>query len=548
MRGVRRTAAVACVVTLGLADLAWPLLAGPRVKIEAGAIEGRPFGGAREIAFLGIPFAAPPAGQLRWKPPEPVPSWPGVRPATELGPACPQSKDDTSFFELVTGEVKAKEPYYAFRTSEDCLTLNVYTTNLGGAKPLPVMVWLHFGGNTAGWGAYPAYGPSLARKGVVYVSLNYRLGALGFLAHPALTQESPRKSSGNYALLDQIAALEWVKRNIREFGGDPGNVTIFGESAGGVMVCYLMASPLARGLFHRAIMQSCTCQGYVSPELRRSTAYFGGSGTAEEIGARHARLLGIPAGGGELAQLRATPTAEILRVLDRDSTLNFYAGGNVDGWVLREQPGTTFAAGRQAPVPVIAGSTADEGSRSSLHPSTVYTYRTWLENMFAEHADRVFSAYPAGSDEQVRSAFVALNNDFQRGHAVHAMARHVAAAGQRAYLYYFSYPGKGATAPDGAFHSIDTAFVAGGHFRESRWGRPDAEDWKLAAILSGYWTQFASTGDPNSSALPSWPSYDPATDQCLEIGRRIAVRPTPHTERFRVFDRWLEASLPSPNR
>ena len=333
-----------------------PLFAEPRVKIDSGVIKGRPFGGSKEIAFLGIPFAAPSVGVRRWKPPQAVKAWSGVRSARELGPACPQSKDDVSFFELVTGEVKQAEPYYSFRTDEDCLSLNVYTTNLGGKKGLPVMVWLHFGGNTVGWGAYPAYGPSLSRKGVVYVSLNYRLGALGFMAHPALTLESPQRSSGNYALLDQISALQWVQRNIQVFGGDPANVTIFGESAGGVMVCYLMASPLARGLFHRAIMQSCTCQGYVSPELTQPAAYFGGKGTAEHIGIRHARaLVGILNGRGELAELRAKTSAEILSALGTDKTLNFFAGGNVDGWVLKEQPAhsTRLSSGVKSTSPQI---------------------------------------------------------------------------------------------------------------------------------------------------------------------------------------------------
>jgi para-nitrobenzyl esterase len=516
------------------------LFAQPRVQIDTGVLEGIQFGASNEVAFLGIPFAAPPVGPRRWKPPQPIEPWSGVRKAKETGAACPQSKDDVAYFKSVANEVKENEPYYSFKTDEDCLSLNVYTTNVGGKKLLPVMVWIHFGGNTAGWGAYPAYGPSLSRKGVVYVSLNYRLGALGFMAHPALTAESPQHASGNYALLDQIAALKWIQRNIRNFGGNPANVTIFGESAGGVMVCYLMASPLARGLFHRAIMQSCTCQGYVSPELKRPTVYFGGKGTSEEIGVRHARALGIPPGGDELTRLRARTATDIVGALERDKTLNFFAGGTVDGWVLKEQPAVTFSAGRQTRIPVIVGSTADEGARAALDPSTVENYRTWLGEWFGESADQVFSIYPARTDYDVRTTFIALHNDFQRGHAARALARNVTASGQRAYLYYFSYTG-----PLGrAFHTIDTAFVGGGHFPRSRWGKPSEDDWNLAGIVSGYWTQFAATGDPNRADLPDWPAYDLTTDRCLDIGRKILIRPTPNAERFDVFERWLQARLP----
>jgi para-nitrobenzyl esterase len=487
-------------LVLGLSVLfTQSLFAQPRVRIDTGVLEGIQFGASNEVAFLGIPFAAPPVGPRRWKPPQPVEAWSGVRKAKELGAACPQSKDDVAYFESVTKEVKETEPYYSFRTDEDCLSLNVYTTNVSRKELLPVMVWLHFGGNTAGWGAYPAY-----------------------------------------ALLDQIAALKWIQRNIRKFGGNSANVTIFGESAGGVMVCYLMASPLARGLFHRAIMQSCTCQGYGSPELKRSTVYFGGEGTSEEIGIRHARALGISPSPDELGRLRAMTATEILAALDKDKTLNFFAGGTVDGWVLKEQPALTFSAGRQARVPVIVGSTADEGARAALDPSTVANYRAWLREWFGEFADEVFAIYPARTDSDVGSAFMALNNDFQRGQTTRSLARDVTASGQRAYLYYFTYTG-----PLGhAFHSIDTAFVGGGHFPKSRWGAPDADDWNLAGIMSGYWTQFAATGDPNRTGLPKWPAYDITSDHCLDIGRKILMRPTPNAKRFAVFDRWLQARLP----
>jgi len=516
----------------------------PRVTIETGTLEGARFGTApNEVMFLGIPFAAPPTGERRWKPPQPVEKWSGVRKAGTFGPACPQSIENVNFFEGLAREIAETAPYYTFRTDEDCLSLNVWTTNLGNPRKLPVMVWIHFGGNISGNGAFPPLGPSLSRKGVIYVSINYRLGALGFLAHPALTAESPHHSSGNYAILDQIAALQWVQRNIAKFGGDPGNVTIFGESAGGVMVCYLMASALAQGLFHRAIMESCTCRDYLSPELKRSTQYFGGTGTSEEIGLRLAHNLGISEGSDALAKLRGKTQEDILRATQEDKALNFYAGGTIDGRVLREQPAITFSEGRQARVPVIAGSNADEGSQAVLEPSTVTNYRAWLKDQFLDYADEVFAVYPANSDAGVRAAFIALSNDYVRGQTVRALVKDTARAGQKGYLYYFSYPGKGATASMGSFHTLELAFVGGGYFRKSRWGEPDAEDWKLAGIMSGYWTQFASTGNPNHPGLPRWPIYDPKTDLCLELGREIRVRPTPHRERFGVFERSLKSRL-----
>jgi para-nitrobenzyl esterase len=292
-------------------------------------------------------------------------------------------------------------------------------------------------------------------------------------------------------------------------------------------------------LFDQAIMQSCTCQGYLSPELKRPTVYFGGKGTSEEIGIRHARVLGISPVDDELARLRAITATDIVSVLDKDKTLNFFAGGTVDGWVLKEQPAVTFSAGRQAHVPVIVGSTADEGARATLNPSTVDNYRNWLRETFGDFADEVFSIYSARTDRDVGSAFIALHNDFQRGHAVRALARNVTASGQRAFLYYFSYTGRLGR----AFHTIDTAFVGGGHFPKARWGEPDEYDWKLAGIMSGYWTQFAATGNPNRVGLPDWPAYDLMSDRCLDIGRKILVRPTPNAARFSIFERWLQTRL-----
>lgn len=433
--------------------------------------------------------------------------------------------------------------------SEDCLYLNIWTNNLGGKRKLPVMVWIHGGSNIGGTGSLPPFGPKLVEKGVVFVSFNYRLGALGFLSHPGLSDESPRRVSGNYGILDQIAALRWVQRNIATFGGDPTNVTIFGESAGATMACYLMASPLARGLFQRAVLQSCTCRDYLSPELKRPIRYETGRGTSESAGIALARAFGLNSGTGILRRLRAISAEEIVRVSEQNAEVtNFlYSGGTIDGWVLPKQPAVVFAAGEQTKIPVLLGSNADEGTVTigAISRLTLANYRSWIVSKFDDDSDEVFRAYPAATDGEVRSAYLRLTGDYQRGHAVRSLARDVARSGQRTYLYYFSYPPKGAYAREGlgTFHGLDQSFMGGGFFRRSRWGEPDRQDLALAETMTGYWVQFAKTGDPNRSGLPRWPRYDPSKDQALEIGTAIQTIPVPHVEQFQVFDRILKARL-----
>ena len=443
-------------------------------------------------------------------------------------------------------EIKPAYPYYQnARMDEDCLSLNVWSTNVGQQRKLPVMVWIHGGANIGGVGSLPPFGPKLAANGVVFVSLNYRLGALGFLAHPALTAESPHRASGNYGILDLIAGLQWVQSNIAGFGGDVANVTVFGESAGGVMICYLMASPLSRGLVHRAILQSCTCQSYLSPELKRPIRYEFGRGSAEDAGAALADALAVTS----LKELRAKAAPEIVRASDGNSAvLNFlYAGGTIDGWVLREQPALTFAAGRQARIPVLTGSNADEGTPNAAAPGepTVVNYRAWLTSRFDAHADDVFRTYPVAGDADVPRAYWNVTGDYQRGHAVRSLARDTVRAGERAYLYYFSYPPKGAYAREGlgTFHGLDLSFMGGGYFRTSRWGEPDAKDWKLAEIMSAYWTQFAAAGDPNRADLPKWLPYDSTADIAFEIGLTMKAIGVPNADRFAVFDKIMAARL-----
>jgi para-nitrobenzyl esterase len=527
---------------------------GPIVAIDSGVLEGVPFGSTRdEMMFLGIPFAAPPIGERRWKPPQPVEKWQVTRKANRYGGDCFEAEDPHSD-DLTKEMVQTVDPYFTYRHDEDCLYLNVWTTNLpqdhsGGE--LPVMVWIHGSGQAA---QFLSAGPTLARKGIVFVSINYRTGPLGFMAHPALTAESQHHASGNYGILDLIAALEWIQRNISKFGGDPARVTIFGESSGGMMVCFLMSSPLAQGLFQQAIMESLGCADTISPELKASSNYEGGVGTAEEIGLRLMRDLGIAPGPDVLAKLRAKSPKEITDVADHDGSINFDIESVIDGWVLPEQPATIFARGQQAKLPVIVGSNADEGTtvvEETLHASpTLASYKAFLKSEFVSDAtaDEIFRLYPATSDADARAAFIAFDTDYEFGNSVHVIATDMADGGQKTWFYYFSYPARAKFYEGlGAFHGIELKFLSG-WFYPSRWGKPSAEDKKLVDLMTGYWTNFARTGDPNGPNLPHWPVYDPKVDMVLEIGHEVKLRPTPHSDRFPVFVRSLNSRLKSISR
>ena len=267
-----------------------------------------------------------------------------------------------------------------------------------------------------------------------------------------------------------------------------------------------------------------------SPDLKKSIRYEFQRGSAEEAGL---------ALGPSIAKLRATPVSEILRASLGTVVLNFlYSGGTVDGWVIPEQPAVTFAEGRQAKVPVLTGSNADEGTDTIGTPVTLESYRAWLASQFDDHAEAVFRSYPAQSNAGARAAFIAVTTAYQRAHAVRALAQTTAGSGHRAYLYFFSYPPKGEYAREGlgSFHGLELSFVGGGYFRPSRWGEPDAADQKLVHIMTGYWLQFAATGDPNRQDLPVWRAFDPASDNALEIGVKIKEITVPNVERFGVFD------------
>jgi para-nitrobenzyl esterase len=462
------------------------------VRVDGGLISGIAADGVR--VFKGLPFAAPPVGALRWKAPQPVVAWSGVKTADTFGPECLQQP-------YPTGSPYATAPQ---PTSEDCLYLNVWTTAKAGDKR-PVMVWIHGGAWTRGSGSTPTYdGAALAKKGVVVVTTNYRLGVFGFLAHPALTAESPHHASGNYAILDHVAALEWVKKNIAAFGGDPGRVTVFGESAGSWSVNVVQATPLAKGLFHRAIGES-------GGQFARTASL----ADAEQAGAAFATTLGL----NSLAALRAAEADKLLAAA-------FRTGVNVDGFVLPEDVRAIFTQKKQSNVPVLVGSNANEwttlGSPSQF-PKTQEAYRKYVAAQFGEAAKEIDEVYPVKNDADIAEAMLGLGRDRTFTLEMRTWARMATAAGARAFLYQFSHVPPSPRAKEwGAYHASEISYVFG-NLRNPAFTYTDV-DRQLSDRMSSYWVNFATTGDPNGQSLPKWMPYDPATEPYLELGDTVQIK------------------------
>ena len=501
------------------------VVATDRGEVEGIAVKSLPHGGA----FLGIPYAAQPVGDLRWKAPQAVERWDGVRSAKAYGAACPQRPSPWLPEMLERTEMV---------TDEACLFLNVWTPALRHADELPVMVWIHGGGNVEGSAEWPPLGETLAREGVVVVSINYRQGMFGYFAHPALSAESAQHVSGNYGQLDQVAALEWVKRNIEQFGGDPHRVTVAGASSGSLDICNLLASPLAAGLMDGVILQSGVCVDSIFPAGK----------DAETNGAAFARTLSGGAAGdeGSLAALRAMPAGSLLAAAAKDQDVDLEP--SVDGWFLREQPAAAFAHGRQMKIPVLVGSNENEvsifasplvGGRS-YRPKAVTEYRQWLERRFKENADGVFAAYPVQQDSEATAVFNTMDTDFDFGFGARLLAGEMAGVQQRAYLYHFTYVGSREFAPLGAFHSEESMFLSQ-KFWTSWIHTPDDE--RLSAAIIGYWVSFVKTGNPNTRGLPVWPAYVPEKDLCQVLGKTIETTKVPRSDRFPVFQKRLNERL-----
>ena len=479
----------------------------------------------------------------RWKAPQTVKPWSGVRACTVFGAECPQ---------VVLGgknSSAAKQPQ-----SEDCLYLNVWTPAKSSSEKLPVMFWIHGGAYVLGRGSAPLYdGKKLAEHGVIVVSINYRLGALGFLALPQLTEESGHGSSGNYGLLDQQAALRWVQRNISAFGGDPERVTIFGESAGAMSVCSQMTSPLSKGLFQQVISESSLFidRGLLMHATRPLAQ-------AESIGEQYAVNVGCGDAPDVLAALRAKPVDELVSKSLLTGPGLFIADALftpvVDGWVLPEEPGTVFAQGKQRAVPLLIGSNSEEGNlftfaiRSTLKTMPVAEYERKIRQYFGPDADQVMALYPVEKQADVKGALSRVFTTFDFTAVARWAARRQVASGQKAFLYQFDKTPLPPLGLLGPCHGAEIPFVFGTLVKgASRNGaqqslqslviqafeRPLEEalvltfaqtDLELSAQMMDYWTAFAVSGDPNVSATKvRWPAYEPAGDQSIELGRSVTV-------------------------
>lgn len=476
------------------------------IDIEGGKISGTVTDDGAVHIFKGIPFAAPPLGDLRWKAPQPVIPWQGVKACDAFG-ASPMQGNPVPFGPWSEEYLIPKESI-----SEDCLTLNVWTGARSPKDKLPVIVWIYGGGFVSGGTGCAVYdGTAMARKGVVFVSVNYRVGIFGFFAHPALTEESPNNASGNYGLMDQIAGLAWVKKNITAFGGDPDNVTIAGQSAGSMSVNALVASPLCKDLFHRAIAESGG--GLLSPPggpIRLQQA--------EEAGARIAQSIGK----STLAELRAVPADELFRT----------AKGSfrpvVDGHVLPESVGEIFAANKQNHVPLLTGWNEDEGGSSSK-PKTAAEFTAQIKERYGNDADAVLRFYPSATDEEAASSQWRLSRDQTFGSQNYAWAlRQSDAAKARVYVYRFTrkLPATGDYVKFGAFHTGEVAYAYDNleFVKRCPW---EQVDHKIASTMSSFWVNFARSGDPNGKGLPHWPAFNSKDTMVMFFSEKAEAKPLP---------------------
>jgi para-nitrobenzyl esterase len=483
-------AGLACLLACLLAA-ALPVRAEAPVRVTGGQIAGSVTNGIRN--FRGVPFAAPPVGALRWRPPQPVVPWRGVRETTAFAPACAQTAT-----------------WIPNPQSEDCLYLNIWAPQQGGK--LPVIVWIHGGGLYGGTGAQPLYdGANLARRGVIVVTINYRLGVFGFFSHPQLSAQSPDKTSGNQGIEDQIAALHWVKRNIAAFGGDPERITIMGESAGAESVAILCASPLAKGLFQRAIAESGNDAMPLDPD---EDAQFSRA-DAEAQGLAFASAAGAP----DLKALRALGTADLLKTPWTPRTI-------LDGHVVRADLITIYRQHRQNDVPLLLGWNAEEGKdlAPEILGTDAFTAADFpaLAAKLLGHApsEALLAAYPHATDAQAKAAIDRLTNDWW-GWRMTAWAQLQAQNGRaRPYVYYFTHrPAEPATPCGygcGAGHGAEIQYVFDNLAWDSRaWS---AADRALARDLADRWATFARGGDPNTAGLPAWRSFDGSDATIFRIG------------------------------
>jgi para-nitrobenzyl esterase len=481
------------------------------VKINAGLVEGRLEQGVWE--FLGIPYAKPPVGGLRWKPPQPVPPWEGIRPCAQFGDSCPQPETDQ---------------YDLGGLGEDCLYLNIWVAEGRAGESLPIMVWIHGGAFQIGsaslqmnHGKTLYNGRKLAERGVIVVTLNYRLGPFGFLAHPLLSRESPQGACGNYGLLDQLAALQWVQKNIGFFGGDTSRITLFGQSAGAASICYLMINPLAKGLFQRGISQSAPfwIQNVDHPMYQTLES-------AMETGEELTRALGIEDLPDVLGDMRSRSAEEIISAAGLKAGIlpgGLHFGPVIDGWLLPDRPEVLFSKGKQHDVDMMVGSNRDEANFMVLAIDfDVDEYADFVRRMEGPLATEALRLFPAEDRSQVRPALSRLVTALEFAAPARFIAHCMVERGREAYLYQFApNPAAEQRRELCACHGSEIAFV----FGDLELGEDcQAQDIELSSNIMHYWTNFARSGDPNGPGLPAWPPYQGETDLSLELSEDIAVR------------------------
>jgi len=486
------------------------------VRTDAGPVQGTVDDGL--TIYKGIPFAAPPVGDLRWRPPQPHAPWKEVRKADQFAPACMQVPIVLPAFGLVSVTV-----------NEDCLYLNVWTPAKSANEKLPVMVWIYGGGFTIGATSLPQYdGANFARKGVILVSVAYRLGQFGFLASPELSKEQGGHS-GNYGLLDQIAGLQWVKKNIAAFGGDPHRVTIFGESAGGISVSMLSASPLAKGLFSGAISES---GGNFGPERHGNE---GGTNmvslaTAETNGSEYFAKLGA----ASLADARKKTADEVIKAS------NSGIGGSwpiFDGYALLGDQYTLYQEGKYNDTPILVGSNSDEGALF-IAQTTAAAYQGQIKAQYGDYADKILAAYPGDTDAHALRSARDMFRDATFAEPTWTWARLQSKTGKgKIFVYYFSHRPAYPDAPSfkdwGAAHGAEISYVFG-NFSEQI---PASDsDKKVSDELSTYWTNFAKTGDPNGAGVPGWPAFTDANQQVMNLNDPSHPVPVPHADQLKVLD------------
>jgi para-nitrobenzyl esterase len=498
---------MAVALLLALSGLA----AASSVQVESGALNGARSDGL--TIYRGVPYAAPPLGDLRWREPQPVVPWTGVRAADRFAPACLQKGVS------MPGETPPT-------VDEDCLYLNIWTPARKASERLAVIVWIHGGGYSTGSASMPLYwGDRLAHRGVVVVTLAYRLGPLGWLAHPELTRESPHRSSGNYGLMDQLAALQWIQRNIEAFGGDPKRVTIAGQSAGAMAVSELMASPRAKGLFQRAIAES----GGLFEPIKVAPDYF--LTNAEVVGEKYVTSLGV----SSIAELRKLPASRLL-------------GGNaarithpvIEPYVLPVSPYEVFASSQQNDVPLLIGSNSEEGrSLVDLSKVKAATFAADLATSFGPLPPALIAAYPHGSDAEARQARLDLERDLRFGWDMWTWARLQVRTGASA-VYYYSFqqrppfPKDSVYAGWGASHYAELWYVFS-HLNQEPWHWSPG-DYRLADEVSSYWVNFAKSGNPNGHGLPVWPAFTAENGRVQYLVDPIRSGDVPFIDNLKVFD------------